>query len=75
MFARQGYGQRAAREAVLLAAERARQYGVCVYTLRRASHIGRVGTCAASPPGRVTELPPSIAVGETAILLPPHSPV
>jgi uncharacterized oxidoreductase len=42
----QGYGQRAAREAVLLAAERAKEYGVCVYTLRRASHIGRVGTYA-----------------------------
>jgi uncharacterized oxidoreductase len=42
----QGYGQRAAREAVLLASERAKEYGVCVYTLRRASHIGRVGTYA-----------------------------
>ena len=42
----QGYGQRAAREAVLAAVERAREHGVCVYSLRRASHIGRVGTYA-----------------------------
>ena len=40
----QGYGQRAAHEALLIGAERAKQHGVCVYALRRASHIGRVGT-------------------------------
>lgn len=38
----QGYGQRAAREALVVGAERAKLHGVCVYALRRASHIGRV---------------------------------
>jgi uncharacterized oxidoreductase len=42
----QGYGQVAARTACLAAIERAREYGVCVYALRRAAHIGRVGAYA-----------------------------
>ena len=44
--AHRGYGQAAAMFAVQAAMERAKEHGVCVYTLRNASHIGRVGTYA-----------------------------
>ncbi len=47
-----GYGQIVARNATLLAIERARRDGVAVVALRNAHHIGRVGTygemCAAA---------------------------
>jgi uncharacterized oxidoreductase len=44
--AKRGYGQAAAKYAVLAAVERAQQHGICCYTLRNSSHIGRVGTYA-----------------------------
>jgi hydroxycarboxylate dehydrogenase B len=47
-----GYGQVVARNATLIAIERARHQGVAVVALRNAHHIGRVGTygeiCAAA---------------------------
>ena len=39
-----GWGQIAAREAIMLGIERARRDGVAVVALRNAHHIGRVGT-------------------------------
>jgi uncharacterized oxidoreductase len=44
--AKRGYGQAAAKYAVMQAIERAQQHGICCYTLRNSSHIGRVGTYA-----------------------------
>jgi uncharacterized oxidoreductase len=44
--AQHGFGQVAARAAVLEAAEVALELGVCVFALRHAGHIGRVGTYA-----------------------------
>jgi uncharacterized oxidoreductase len=42
----QGYGQVIAKQAMDLAIERARQYGVAVVGIRNASHVGRVGAWA-----------------------------
>ena len=46
-----GFGQRMAREAMALGAERARRQGACVVALRNSSHVGRIGAygeqCAA----------------------------
>src|SRR4051812_36098590 len=38
-----GYGQVIAREAMNLAAERARQFGLCAVAIRNAGHLGRIG--------------------------------
>src|SRR5215203_1221967 len=38
-----GYGQVIAREAMELAAERARQFGLCTVAIRNAGHLGRIG--------------------------------
>jgi uncharacterized oxidoreductase len=38
-----GYGQVIAREAMELAAERARQLGLCAVAIRNAGHLGRIG--------------------------------
>ena len=38
-----GYGQVIAREAMELAAERARQFGLCAVAIRNAGHLGRIG--------------------------------
>ena len=37
------YGQIIGRQATKLAIERAREHGVCILTIRRASHLGRIG--------------------------------
>lgn len=39
-----GYGQRAGYEATNLAIERAKETGVCLYTIKRSGHLGRIGT-------------------------------
>ncbi len=44
--ARRGAGQRMVREATAAAIERARTQGACVFGVRNASHIGRVGDYA-----------------------------
>lgn len=67
----QGYGQRAAHEALLLGAERAEKYGVCVYALRRASHIGRVGTYAEAAAKRGLVYTSWTNVGDHAPLVAP----
>jgi len=41
---RHGYGQAVARQAMLLAVDRARAGGACILSLRNCNHIGRVGT-------------------------------
>ena len=64
----QGYGQRAAREAVLAAVERAREHGVCVYSLRRASHIGRVGTYAELAAEAGSECRPTLSTYHHAVV-------
>ncbi|MDJ0686598.1 MAG: malate/lactate/ureidoglycolate dehydrogenase [Alphaproteobacteria bacterium] len=38
-----GYGQRVAKEAMQAAIDRARELGVCLYTLSNAHHVGRIG--------------------------------
>ncbi len=38
-----GYGQVIGRDAMTLAAERAKRYGACVLGLRNAGHLGRIG--------------------------------
>lgn len=67
----QGYGQRAAHEALLLGAERAKLHGVCVYALRRASHIGRVGTYAEMAAARGLVYTSWTNVGDHAPLVAP----
>ena len=39
-----GYGQRIGREATDMAIERARKHGICMYTIGRSCHLGRIGT-------------------------------
>ena len=39
-----GYGQRTGREAMAMAIERAQTTGVCLMTLARTNHLGRIGT-------------------------------
>ncbi|MGG5818634.1 malate/lactate/ureidoglycolate dehydrogenase [Falsiroseomonas sp. HW251] len=41
-----GYGQVIGREAMAMAAERARRHGACVLGLRNAGHLGRIGAWA-----------------------------
>jgi len=40
---RQGFGQRVALEATRIAAARAKEQGVALWTLKRAMHVGRIG--------------------------------
>ena len=67
----QGYGQRAAHEALVIGAERAKLYGVCVYALRRASHVGRVGTYAEMAASRGLVYTSWTNVGDHAPLVAP----
>ena len=39
-----GYGQRAGFEATKMAIERAKQTGICLYTIANCCHLGRIGT-------------------------------
>lgn len=39
-----GYGQRAGYEATKIAIERAKETGVCLYTIKHSCHLGRIGT-------------------------------
>lgn len=39
-----GYGQRTGKEAMAAAIERAKQTGVCLMTLAKTNHLGRIGT-------------------------------
>ena len=39
-----GYGQRIGREATDMAIERAKKHGICMYTIGRSCHLGRIGT-------------------------------
>lgn len=41
-----GYGQRIGKEAINSAIERAKQTGVCLMTLSKTNHLGRIGTYA-----------------------------
>lgn len=67
-----GYGQVIGREAIELAADRAKRYGICAAAIRNAGHLGRIGAWAEQLAGHGLVSVHFVNTSGFGILVAPH---